>query len=197
MRAYLTTFVAAMLLTMPVAAEEPTLFVAELATELTAVDGDSPGHDVAVIESFAGAERSYAVFSAADEPVLRSYLDERGIRPTKISHVEFINSPVLGGGPEAGATPRQGHQVYVIERPIPGVGSFPLEQKKKISMGSNAAVDKLGTVVEWDHSYLTSEGTFCVYRAVDEATIREHAEFAGAPIAMITPVTHALHGEAD
>ena len=195
MRACLTTLVAAMLLTFPVAAEEPTLFVAELATELTSVDGNASGPDVAVIESFAGAERSYAVFRAADEPMLRTYLDEHGVQPTKISHVEFINSPVLGGGPEAGATPRPGHQVYVIERPIPGVGSFPLEKKKKISMGSNAAAEKLGAVVEWDHSYLTSEGTFCVYRAVDEATIREHADLAGAPIAMITPVTQTLHGE--
>lgn len=197
MRAMLTPLVVAMLLTIPVAAEEPTLFVAEIVTEFNAVDGDAPGHDVAVIESFAAAERSYAVFRAADEPALRSYLDELGIQPAKISLVDFVNSPVVGGGPEAGATPRPGHQVYVIERTIPGVGSLPLEQKKKISMGSNAAVDKLGTVVEWDHSYLTNEGTFCVYRAVDESTIREHSELAGAPIAMITPVRHTIHGEAN
>ena len=89
--------------------------------------------------------------------------------------------------------PRDGHQVYVIERPIPGVGFFGLDKKEKISKGSIAAMAKLGDVIEWDHSYLTSEGTYCVYRADDPDTLREHGALAGAPIGKITPVSQVVN----
>ena len=99
----------------------------------------------------------------------------------------------MGGGTPAGDEVREGHRVYVIERPVPGVGSFPIEKKQKIAMASNAAVEKLGGAVEWDHSYLTSEGTYCFYCADSEDTIREHAALAGAALSKITPVSQVVH----
>ena len=54
-----------------------------------------------------------------------------------------------------------------------------------ISQKSNRAIAQIGNSIEWDHSYLTDEGTYCIYRATDENTIREHGKIAGAPIITI------------
>ena len=142
--------------------------------------------DIGVVEIFEGESRSFAVFEAPDEEALSEHLARLGLSPERMLTVDFVNSPEVGGGDPAGEAPRPGHGVYVIERPIPGVGSFPLEKKQMISRRSNASVRQLGDKVEWVHSYLTSEGTFCVYRAEDEQSIREHAELSGAPVELIT-----------
>jgi Nickel responsive protein SCO4226-like len=139
-------------------------------------------------EALSGGADSYAVFSAADTAALQDFLKASSIDAEKISEVLFVNSPTVGGGEPAGPEPHPGQQVFVIERPIPGVGFFDLEKKQKISRNSNAAIAKLGDVIEWDHSYLTSEGTYCVYRADSPETLREHGALAGAPIGKITPV---------
>lgn len=131
--------------------------------------------------------------TAEDEDAVRDLMRAASATPEKITEVLFINSPTVGGGQPAGAHPRDGHQVYVIERPIPGVGFFRLEKKQKISKGSNAAIAKLGDIIEWDHSYLTGEGTYCVYRADSPDTLREHGALAGAPIGKITPVRQEVN----
>lgn len=145
-------------------------------------------HDITLNETLSAGADSYAVFTAASESTLSTVLKAANINVEKISEVLFVNSPTVGGGKPAGPTPNDGNSVYVIERPIPGVGFFGLEKKKKISMNSNAAIAKLGDIVEWEQSYLTSEGTYCVYRADSPETLREHAALAGAPIKKITAV---------
>ncbi|MDH5528423.1 MAG: DUF4242 domain-containing protein [Paracoccaceae bacterium] len=146
---------------------------------------------VTVDETLSAGPDSYVVLTASDEDAVREMLQTATIKPEKISEVLFINSPTVGGGQPADAVPRDGHQVFVIERPIPGVGFFGLDKKKAISRGSNAAMAKLGDVIEWDHSYLTGDGTYCVYRADSPDTLREHGALAGAPIGKITPVSQA------
>lgn len=147
-------------------------------------------YNVSLDQSFAAGVDSYAVFTAADEPTLQTFLKNTTIDVEQVAEVFFVNTPTLGGGDAPGEKPRDGHTVFVIERPIPGVGFFGLDKKTKISKGSNAAIEKLGDIIEWDHSYLTSEGTYCVYRADSPETLREHGALAGAPIGKITPVTH-------
>ena len=137
MNRLLTAIIVSLVLMGSAAAEEHKLFVAALSQKVDATDEVSAPQDVTIIESFAGAERSYAVFRASDEPAMRDFLAKVGIESTEILPVEFINSPVVGGGTKAGPTPRAGNQVYVIERQIPGVGGLPLEKKQKISMASN------------------------------------------------------------
>lgn len=149
--------------------------------------------NIAVGETLSAGTDSYAVLTAEDELVLARFLQEHEIDAEKISEVLFINSPTVGGGMAADPEPRDGHQVFVIERPIPGVGFFGLEKKQKISANSNAAIEKLGDTIEWDHSYLTSEGTYCVYRADSPETLREHGALAGAPIGKITPVVQQVN----
>ncbi len=150
-------------------------------------------HGVTVDETLSAGADSYVVVSADTDVAVRTLMKAAEIAPEKISEVLFVNSPVVGGGDPAGSEPRDGHQVFVIERPIPGVGFFGLEKKQKISAGSNAAIAKLGDIIEWDHSYLTGEGTYCVYRADSPDTLREHGALAGAPIGKITSVTQNVN----
>jgi len=105
-------------------------------------------------------------------------------------NAQFVN-PCPGHGAICQCPALSGHDVYVIERPIPGVGFLGLEKKQQISQNSNAAIAKLGEIVEWDHSYLTGEGTYCVYRADSPETLREHGVLAGAPVGKITKVLQA------
>ncbi|UWR05209.1 DUF4242 domain-containing protein (plasmid) [Ruegeria conchae] len=170
-------------------AAEAGQFVVELNKPLSVeATAGSSHYDVAVDETLSAGVDSYAVLTAADEAALQTFLKAFGILPEKVSEVLFINSPEVGGGAPTGAELRSGHDVYVVERPIPGVGFLGLEKKQQISRNSNAAIAKLGEIVEWDHSYLTGEGTYCVYRADSPETLREHGVLAGAPVGKITKV---------
>jgi hypothetical protein len=169
-------------------------FVVELDTPLADPSVDLMSSlDIILDETLSAGEDSYAVFEAEDQQALETFLASATIDAAKISEVLFVNSPTVGGGKQASPELRPGHQVYVIERPIPGVGFLGLEKKQNISRNSNAAIEKLGDIIEWDHSYLTSEGTYCVYRADSPETLREHGALAGAPIGKITPVEQVVH----
>ena len=51
---------------------------------------------------------------------------------------------------------------FVIEREIPKVGSFTSAQLGGAAKTSNAALAKLGSDIQWIHSYVTGEQTFCI-----------------------------------
>lgn len=166
-------------------------FVVELAEPLKVEDTASmQSQSVSEVERFDATGKSYVVLEAKDETVLMSFFDARVIEPLKIKAVGFVNSPEVGGGAKAGDTPRPGYQSFVIERPVPGIGDLPLETQKQLSAGSNAALDQIGDGIEWVHSYLTDEGTYCVYRAVDTDKIVEHGQLSNFPIDTINAVEH-------
>jgi len=150
-------------------------------------------HGVSLVEEFLSGESRYQVLGAANEASVKAYLDALGTTPLKISSVDFTNSPVLGGGPQAGATPKDGHKVYMIEREVPGIGGLPFAKMTEISKGSQGVIESLNGNVEWDKSYLTQEGTFCAYRATDASQVRKHAEIAGFPANKVTEVTHVVY----
>ena len=77
---------------------------------------------------------------------------------------------------------------YVIERDIPNIGAASLEDLSGASATSNSALAKLAPRVQWEHSYVTADKTFCVYLAEDEGAIREHAKISGFPATVITEV---------
>ena len=81
---------------------------------------------------------------------------------------------------------------YVIERDIPEVGSFAQEQLKDASKTSNSALAQLAPRVQWDHSYIAADKTFCVYLAEDEDAILKHAEISGFPASKITEITSVI-----
>jgi hypothetical protein len=77
---------------------------------------------------------------------------------------------------------------FVIERDIPKVGSFEREQLKGAAAKSNEVLAQLAPDVQWIHSYVAADKTFCIYMAKDEAVIRRHAEMSGFPANKITEV---------
>jgi hypothetical protein len=77
---------------------------------------------------------------------------------------------------------------FIIERDIPGVGSFQSEELKGAAQKSNLVLLQLGPDIQWVDSFVTADKTFCVYLAKDEAIIRKHSELSGFPANKITEV---------
>lgn len=78
---------------------------------------------------------------------------------------------------------------YVIERAIPKIGGMSETELSGAAKTSNAALAQLAPKVQWQHSYVTADKTFCIYLAEDEAAIHKHAELSGFPASVITEVT--------
>lgn len=81
---------------------------------------------------------------------------------------------------------------FVIEREIPKIGSFEQEQLRDAARTSNDALVKLAPKVQWDHSYVAADKTFCIYLAEDEDAIRKHAELSGFPANTITEINSII-----
>ncbi len=75
---------------------------------------------------------------------------------------------------------------YVIERDIPNVGKMSREQLRQTAVTSCEASAKLYGKIQWEHSYVTGDKTFCIYLADSEASILEHARLSGFPATKIT-----------
>jgi hypothetical protein len=81
---------------------------------------------------------------------------------------------------------------FVIERDIPAVGKMTRPELKGAAETSNAALSKLAPRVQWEHSYVAGDKTFCIYLAEDEAAIHEHARLSGFPATKVTPVSSII-----
>ena len=81
---------------------------------------------------------------------------------------------------------------YVIERHIPGVGGLSAEQLKALAATSNTAVAKLSGQIQWLHSHVATDNTFCVYLANSEASVREHSRLAGFPITRVNEIVTVI-----
>jgi len=83
-------------------------------------------------------------------------------------------------------------KAYVIERDLPGIGGMSQTEISGAAATSNAALAQLAPKVQWQHSYVTAEKTFCIYLAEDEEAIREHARISGFPASRISPVLRRI-----
>ncbi len=79
-------------------------------------------------------------------------------------------------------------KTYVIERIIPGAGDLTAEQLKAISQTSCSVLEEMGPKIEWQHSYVTGDKIYCVYKAESMALIEEHAKKGGFPANSISEV---------
>ena len=70
---------------------------------------------------------------------------------------------------------------YVIERDIPGAGKLSAEDLQGISCKSCDVLRKLGSEIQWVHSYVTEDKITCIYIAPNADIIREHAKLGGFP----------------
>ena len=77
---------------------------------------------------------------------------------------------------------------FIIERAIPQIGSADRAALQAASKKSNEVLAKLAPNIQWEHSYVSGDKTFCVYLAKDESVIHKHAEMSGFPATTITEV---------
>lgn len=77
---------------------------------------------------------------------------------------------------------------YIIEREIAGVGKLSPTELGGAAKTSNEALSKISGI-QWQHSYVTKDKTYCIYLAESEEAIREHAKLSGFPANRITEVT--------
>jgi hypothetical protein len=78
---------------------------------------------------------------------------------------------------------------FIIERNIPHAGSFSSETLKSISQKSREVLCKLGTDIQWIHSYVAGDKIYCIYLAPSEELILEHARLGGFPANSITEIS--------
>lgn len=77
---------------------------------------------------------------------------------------------------------------FVIEREIPGAGNMSAEDLSGASAKSCSVLDKLGSDIQWIHSYVTADKIYCIYTAPSEELVRAHAEQSGFPANKISEV---------
>jgi hypothetical protein len=81
---------------------------------------------------------------------------------------------------------------YLIERSIPDIGSMAPCELAGAAAKSNAAIAELFPAVQWVHSYVAGDRTFCIYLAESEETIRRHSEISGIPFDRISEIDKAI-----
>jgi len=84
---------------------------------------------------------------------------------------------------------------YVIERDIPEIGSAEREALREAAEKSNgvlAAMKAEQKNIQWEHSYVAANKTFCIYIADNEALILEHAQRSGFPATTVTEVRRMI-----
>jgi len=77
---------------------------------------------------------------------------------------------------------------YIIEREMPTVGSMTGQELCEAAHTSNNALAMFSPKVQWQHSYITNDKTFCIYLSETEEDIRSHSELSGFSANKITEV---------
>ena len=80
---------------------------------------------------------------------------------------------------------------FVIERDIPQIGSADRDALRGAAQKSNgvlAAMKAENKNIQWEHTYVAGDKTFCIYLADNDALIHEHAKRSGFPATKVTQV---------
>ena len=70
---------------------------------------------------------------------------------------------------------------YMIERDISGIGDFSTTELCGAARASNQALATIGSAIQWQHSYVAGDKTFCVYLAESEDDIQKLYEALPCP----------------
>ncbi|MFN3913281.1 DUF4242 domain-containing protein [Hyphomonas sp.] len=81
---------------------------------------------------------------------------------------------------------------YLVERDIAGIGGMSIVELCGAARASNRAIEQVGNGIQWQHSYVAADKTFCVYLAPGEDAIRLHADLSGIPVARITEIPQII-----
>lgn len=79
-------------------------------------------------------------------------------------------------------------QKFIVERALPQIGSAEGEELKAIARSFNTTLRRLGPEIQWVHSYVSADKTFCVFYAPDEDTLRDYMARTGFPADSITEI---------
>ena len=80
---------------------------------------------------------------------------------------------------------------YVIERDLPDIGSADRDALRAAAQKSGGVIAEMtgeGKNIQWEHTYVAGDKTFCIYIADNEGLIREHAERSGFPATTVTEI---------
>lgn len=84
---------------------------------------------------------------------------------------------------------------YVIERDLPEIGSSDQPALRKGAQTSNDALTEMRAEkknIQWEHTYVADNKTFCIYLADNEDLIHEHAQRSGFPATKITEISKVI-----
>ena len=79
-----------------------------------------------------------------------------------------------------------------LKEKIPGAGKLSAEDLKAISETSCNVLRKMGSEIQWIHSYVAEDKIYCVYVAPNEEMVREHARLGGFPANKVTRVSNII-----
>jgi hypothetical protein len=73
-------------------------------------------------------------------------------------------------------------KTYLIKRNLPEAGKLTLSDRVDIAKRSCAIIDELGhDNIQWQHSYITNDNIWCIYKAIDQEILKEHARRGNFP----------------
>ena len=81
---------------------------------------------------------------------------------------------------------------YVIERNMPGAGALSRDELGAIAEKSCAALEEIGSQIQWVESFITADKVYSIYIARDQRVIREHAYLSGIPADIICEVKEVI-----
>ena len=78
---------------------------------------------------------------------------------------------------------------YLIQRTLPNAGKLSQAERKAIAQRSCAVIEELGHEnLVWQHSYITADNLWCIYKAKNEEILREHAKRGPVPCDIILEI---------
>jgi hypothetical protein len=83
----------------------------------------------------------------------------------------------------------------MIERDIPEIGAADRDALRKAAGESNAVLNDMRAErknIQWEHSYVSGNKTFCVYLADSAELVDEHARRSGFPATTVTQIKHVI-----
>jgi len=86
-------------------------------------------------------------------------------------------------------------KTYVIERIIPGAGDLTAEQLQGISQTSCTVLKEMRPTIERQHSYVTGDKVYCVYKEENKESVKEHAKKGGFTTNSINDVATIISPE--
>jgi len=124
----------------------------------------------------------------------REFLAKSGATLAGLAVAGTVRSAYAAAAPNGGEVggPNTAKEIklnrYVIEREVAGIGASSAKQLCDIAQTSDTALAKLAPRIQWEHSYVADNKTFCVYLAENEDAIREHSKLSGFPANKITMI---------